>query len=250
MLVALDILVRPTALALPILLGIIGAFVNRPTWGTDRSRWPMPIGLTFLIMIAIVLLPWQLRNYRALGGQWVWTTTNEGVTRYDGFNPDATGGSDQDFIKPMRERLSAMNEVARSRYLSNLADEFIAAHPRQSVELMMNKMARTWSPVPLSPAMREHVLYVVAGLVFSLPLDLMVLVGFAGTFLTRSAKTLLLTPAIYLTLLDSLSVGSLRYRMPAEPFLAILAAAGVAAIAGQAGTRHRAELIESPEAHS
>ena len=36
----------------------------------------------------------------------------------------------------------------------------------------------------------------------------------------------MLVPAIYLTIVHALSVGSLRYRLPADPALALLAAAG------------------------
>ena len=39
-----------------------------------------------------------------------------------------------------------------------------------------------------------------------------------------AVKVFLLLPAVYLTLAAVLSVGSLRYRLPAEPALAVLAA--------------------------
>jgi len=44
------------------------------------------------------------------------------------------------------------------------------------------------------------------------------------------AKRLLLLPAIYFTVAAALSVGSLRYRIPAEPPMAILAASSVSRI--------------------
>jgi hypothetical protein len=40
-------------------------------------------------------------------------------------------------------------------------------------------------------------------------------------------KIFLMLPAIYLTVVHAMSVGSLRYRMPAEAPMAVLAAAGV-----------------------
>jgi hypothetical protein len=40
----------------------------------------------------------------------------------------------------------------------------------------------------------------------------------------------LLLPALYFTAVHALSVGSLRYRVPAEPPLAVLAAAGAARV--------------------
>jgi hypothetical protein len=44
---------------------------------------------------------------------------------------------------------------------------------------------------------------------------------------------LLALPAVYFTLVHAVSVGSLRYRVPVEPQLAILAAAGAAVVFGR-----------------
>jgi hypothetical protein len=50
---------------------------------------------------------------------------------------------------------------------------------------------------------------------------------------------LLLIPAIYFTLVHAMSIGSLRYRVPVEPELAVLAAVGIVTISG--GAKHRAD---------
>ena len=42
--------------------------------------------------------------------------------------------------------------------------------------------------------------------------------------LPRGAKGFLLVPAIYITVIHAMSVGSLRYRLPAEPMMAVIAA--------------------------
>jgi hypothetical protein len=49
-------------------------------------------------------------------------------------------------------------------------------------------------------------------------------VGLCLGRLPRAVKVFLLVPAIYLTLVHAFSVGSLRYRMPADVPLAVLAA--------------------------
>ena len=54
--------------------------------------------------------------------------------------------------------------------------------------------------------------------------------------LTRRAKLMLLAPAAYFTIVHALSVGSLRYRVPVEPELAVIAGSGAAAIFS--GRRH------------
>lgn len=232
-LLALGILVRPSAVALPMVMGIVTAFVNprlNPAGGLayDSSRpvkhwrWPLPVATTMLLLTAVVLVPWAARNYGRLGA-WIWTTTNAGITAYDGFNPDATGASNAAFLDRM-PLLRDMTEVERDRYLKSLAWEEIRANPRRAVELAGWKVARTWSPIPLSRDFGTR-LYVVVGLVYSLPLDLLVLAGLWSRRLPRAAKVFLLMPAFYFTAVHAASVGSLRYRVVAEGPMAIVAAA-------------------------
>jgi hypothetical protein len=233
LLLAASALVRPSAAPLPLLLGIVAAFLGlqnrsaaRPyDYGDSRLRWPLPVGSTMLLLTALVLLPWAMRNRRVLG-EWVWTSTNSGITAYDGFNPDAEGDSNQAFLEDMPQ-LAAMSEVTRSEYLSAKAKEYALEHPRRAAQLAVIKAGRTWSPVPLSKEYRNRRTWA-AGLAYAVPFFLLVLVGLSGTGLGRAAKVFLMVPAIYLTLVHMLSVGSLRYRIPAEPPMAVIAAAVLA----------------------
>lgn len=242
LLLAGSALVRPSAIPLPVLLGIAAAFVNRPprrrqnrgrgaayeaypSANAPLYRWPLPVGTTMLLLTVLVLLPWAARNRRVLG-EWVWTTTNEGVTLYDGFNPDATGGSDQSFLRGM-PYLRDMGEVGRSQYLNGLARQYIRQNPKRSAGLAVAKAGRTWSPVPLSAefgGVRNRVI----ALLYSVPFDLLVLAGLFGRGARPAAKVFVLLPAIYFTAVHMMSVGSLRYRIPVEPPMAVLAAAALA----------------------
>jgi hypothetical protein len=178
-----------------------------------------------VILTVLCLLPWVIRN-RVVLGRWIWLDTNSGFTLYDGYNPDATGGSDQSFVDRQPE-LQVLSEVQRDDYLSQEATEYARAHPRRVVELMGAKLARTWSPVPLSQEYGRPGLRMVA-LAYSLPFDALALFGLFRGRLARSAKLFLLAPAVYFTIVHVLTVGSLRYRIPAEPPLAVLIA-GLAA---------------------
>jgi hypothetical protein len=131
----------------------------------------------------------------------------------------------------MRPLLMRMDEVERDAYLGQRAHEWIQGHPWQSIKLMSRKIARTWSPVPLSYEYGGNRLYVLAGLVYGLPFDLLVLVGLWKGGLPRSAQVILLIPAIYFTAIHALSVGSLRYRVPVEPPMAVIAGFGASTIA-------------------
>ena len=225
-LLAGSVYVRPSGVGLAVVLALASAFLPGRTPFALRSRWPLPAGMTAVLVVGIVLLPWAVRNKVVLG-ELVWTTTNGGITLYDGWNLDnTTGGSDQSFVATMPQ-LGLMNEVERSAYLKGKAVAAVKERPGRAAVLALKKLGRTWSPVPLS---REAggALWVV-GLAYCVPLFALALVGLLSD-LPRSAKALLILPALYFSVVHLLSVGSLRYRLPCDPQLAILAATGLAAL--------------------
>jgi 4-amino-4-deoxy-L-arabinose transferase-like glycosyltransferase len=230
---ALSVLVRPSAVALPILMGIISVVIhNTPGLIPPRRSWlRLPVGSTMLLLILLVLLPWAIRNKITLG-QWVWLTTNGGATSYDGFNPDATGASDQRFLaSPSMRFMRHMSEVARDDYLSHQAHLYIRETLHNDsphlLRLTFFKIARTWSPIPLSSDFGSKRHYKIAAATYSIPLFVLSVVGLWGSRLSRSGKLFLLAPLLYFTMIHAVSVGSLRYRVPTEPLLAVLAAAGL-----------------------
>ncbi len=98
------------------------------------------------------------------------------------------------------------------------------------MKLEAGKIARMWSPLPLSHEYGSNPAYKAAALLFTIPFDLLIVLGVWRGGLPKSAKVFLLLPALYLTLIHAMSVGSLRYRIPANAPMAVLAGAGVAAV--------------------
>lgn len=219
--------IRPSGAGLAVVMGIASVFLPGRHPFAVHSRWPLPVGLTTLLMVLAALAPWAVRN-RLVLGEWVWTTTNNGITLYDGWQIDnTTGGSDQSFVSRMSQ-LGLMNEVERDSYLRGKAVQAVREWPGRAVLLALKKAGRTWSPVPLSQGGQRA--YLLAGLIYSVPLFALALAGVLFSDLRTSVKAFLLAPAVYLTFLHMLSVGSIRYRLPADPALAILAAAGIVAL--------------------
>jgi Dolichyl-phosphate-mannose-protein mannosyltransferase len=234
-LLALAVLVRPGAILMPVVLGCAAALANRTTLVRAAQRpWPLPVGATMLLVTVLATFPWAARNRWVLGS-WIWTATDDGITRYDGFNPDATGASNQSFVDFM-PWTQDMTEIARSRYFTQLADEWIDEHPFQSLRLAGVKIARTWSPMPLSQEYGSKLLYEIIGIGYGVALDLLVLVGLWQEILPGAAKRALLLPAVYFTIAAALSVGSLRYRIPAEGPMAIIAASSICRARVQSNT--------------
>jgi len=244
LLLALSVLVRPSAVALPVLLGIWSALVNRrepsayqgvrrPAARRQFVNSPWQMSVTAAMLVLLSLLPWAVRNRNVLG-RWIWLDTNSGFTLYDAYNPGATGASNQSFVSREPE-LAKLGEVDRSDYLAGKAKEYVRGHPGRVAVLIGKKLLRTWSPIPLSSEYGKPGLRLIA-LAYSAPFDILVLAGLIWGNVPRSAKVYLVAPAIYLSVVHALTVGSLRYRIPAEPALAVIAA-GVSSVCRVADNR-------------
>ena len=236
LLLVLAIHVRPSGVGMPLVLSAC-AVVLRAAGSLQRPgrlvarQSIFAIGLTFLF-----LLPWAWRNHRVLG-MWLWSTSNDGITMYDGFHPGATGASQQNFVEQM-PHVRGMGELERSEYFKAEAKRFIRENPGRVARLTVAKTARTWSPVPLSAEFGRP-LYRAVALLFALPFDVLVIVGIFAGRLPRAAVVYVLAPMVYFTAVHALSVGSLRYRVPAEPALAVLAAAGAARLLNRPSNEER-----------
>ncbi|HYE17130.1 MAG TPA: hypothetical protein VEA69_01735 [Tepidisphaeraceae bacterium] len=230
---ALSVLVRPSAVGLVPLVAALGAMAAPIPGVTCWERVSVGVVNAAMGVLAVViaLFPWAVRNSRHPSLQsWIWTTTNGGITLYDGFHDGATGASDQStFVQaviagrhPAKGPLRG--EVARDGEFRQWARNWIEEHPGRSLQLALVKIGRTWSPVPLSSEYGSR-LYVVTGLCYTLPLYALVFIGLWRGGGGKTLKALCLLPAIYFTAVHALSVGSLRYRVPCEPPMAVIAGA-------------------------
>ncbi len=213
------ILARPSAALLPpIVWALVLALAH------DRRRALIGAGLGG-VTIGLALLPWGLRN-RAVLGSHAWLSANGGVTLYDALGPQADGSSNQAFLEAFAAdpAFRALDEVARDEFLRRRALQTVRADPARAARLALVKLARTWSP---TPNVAEHRGGVTAAV--SAVYTLLVLVGalvaavraVRTTRHQRSLHALLWAPVVYFTLVHCLYVGSVRYRVPLMPLLAI-----------------------------
>jgi hypothetical protein len=202
------VLVRPSGLMLPVLVPALAAAAMNWKQGGPYQWRPVLIGAAQgAVLLVLVLGLWGVRN-RCVVQAWVWTTTNAGVTQYDGFNPGATGASDQRFLERM-PALKTLSEVERSRKLATMAWNYAQNNPGRSLILMGEKIRRTWSFVPLSNQFGSA-LFRSIGWLWSVPFFSLVVAGLVCGRLPWPIKALLVLPAVYFTVVHALSVGSLR----------------------------------------
>jgi hypothetical protein len=170
------------------------------------------------------LLPWAWRNH-SVCGHWVLTTLWSGPSLYDGLNPDANGDSNMDFFD--RDNLMAkMTEWDVDQHYKAAAWKYARENPGHAVELTFRKVWRYWKPWPSAQefgGLWKGLL--VAG--FFVPLC--VLAGRGGWLSRHQPWSWLLTlgPILYFAAIHAVFVGSLRYRLPAEYPLCVLAAVGL-----------------------
>ena len=195
-------------------------------------RWGMAKSMTAVVAFTVLLSPWIFRNWR-LYDRFVPTTLNVGESLYDGWNPNAGGGSDMKFVDRRKEIHGPPNgpadEIAEDAFWKSEATEWAKENPKRVLELAAIKLWRFWSPWP-NAAEFQSPLIVVGCTAFSI-------IIYGGAILsvvalTRrgrwSAIAVGLIPAAYFALLHAVFVSSVRYRVPAMPMLEVLTGAGIA----------------------
>lgn len=221
-----------------VLIGV--ATYMRPTWlyvgptiavvclwsrRGNRSAKSILASIGWLVVgVVVTMSPWVARNY-SVTGHLVPTILWVGPSLYDGLHPGATGDSDMTFFE--RELLlEKMSEYEMDREYRRRAIAFASENPGRALQLAVVKQSRYWSLVPHAAEFRDATLHVIV-LLATLPLFVFAL---CGAWWARRDVSLLFLAAGAIVLfagLHLLFVGSLRYRLPAEYPLAVLAASGV-----------------------
>ncbi len=104
------------------------------------------------------------------------------------------------------------------------------------LRLVWTKMRRTWSLVPNVSTYQSVGLKLIS-LGWTLGVYALALVGVWRLRQRVWVIVLLILPAAYITVLHSVFVGSVRYRLPAMPFLELLAAIGIVGLVAAAHRR-------------
>ncbi len=233
---ALATLVRPSWLPFTPLAIVVALVMDK------HRRRELLIGAAMSAALIGTMLPWWIRNAQVTG-RFVATSLQAGASLYDGLNPAADGSSNMAYVPEFTAAERAAEdagghqdtfEYRLDRRMHDAAVEWAVAHPARVVELACIKFLRIWNIWPNEPAFRRWPLRLAVFGTYT-PLLALALVG-AWRFTPRGWPYVLAwLPAVYLTLLHMVFVGSIRYREPAMLALTVLAA-GVLAGIGRKGT--------------
>jgi hypothetical protein len=227
MLIGLATLVRPTWLyagsAIALAVTVLGG--GRCRGSLSGSLRGMGLNVAALLCgIGVSMAPWTIRNY-CVTGHLIPTTLWVGPSLYDGLHPAATGDSDMQFFQD--DQLGVrMSEYEVDREYRRRAWEFVVHNPLRTAWLAVKKQQRYWSLFPNAGQFRDLKLQVIVCLTVA-PLFAF---GIIGLWISRKDfRFVILTaaPVLLFAALHLLFVGSLRYRLPAEYPLSVMAAVGV-----------------------
>lgn len=212
---------RPSSLA-PLVGLFVFLLIHRRF---ERSVTARTLGVVLVLILS--LTPWAWRNQRLTGNR-CWLTHRAGISLYDGVGPHATGASDLADIKNA-PAVRGLGEAEWNAYFRDQAYRSIREDPARIIGLAWVKMKRMWSPfLHADEYQAPLVRIVVAG--WTLLLYAFALLGAWAMRHRWSAAAYLLMPAVCLSALHSVFVGSVRYRLGALPMLAVLAAIGLATL--------------------
>lgn len=183
--------------------------------------------------LVLAMLPWWIRNAKVTG-RFVPTTLQVGASLYDGLNPEATGGSNMDFVKrfeaeerqaegqPPPDRQESL-EIRLDRRMRDESLAWARANPEMVLQLAGVKFLRMWNVWPNEPNLSASWLVCLAVFFTYTPLLILAIIGAWRTVGRGWPYVLCWLPAVYLTLLHVVFVSSIRYRDPA--MLAMIALA-------------------------
>jgi hypothetical protein len=192
--------------------------------GVRKASSLVAVAAVATLAFALLMTPWWIRNYRELGAFVPFTTTSS-IALFSGNNPQ---NPDADALWPVWDartvpEIANADELARSRTFRDLAIQYIVADPAGFVKRAALKFARFWSLTPRAEAFQNPLYLIIGAASFSPVLLLALVCGISQRHRFVELLPIYLTIA-YFTAIYTVTVASIRYRLPIEPLLIVLAA--------------------------
>ena len=215
----LTIYTKGTLSILPPFLLIAFYFLNRfSVIGT------LKIAVLSLLLYGTFMSFWWIRNAQIFN-QFVPFTTSSSLVLYVGNNPNNKDNSISPFISisdAMHKEMAKRNELSRSDLLKQEAIKFMVNHPDELLKLMYLKFKRFYTIIPNAEGYDSGLYKWVSILSYGIILPLFIgsIFWHIRSWQKLSAIYMLF---LYFTLIHIIFLASLRYRLPLEPFMIVLA---------------------------
>ena len=227
--VVLSILTRPSVeLLAPLLVMVFAVIVHQMTFRRAVTQ-------VFLLVLvyAILMSPWWHHNYQRYG-EFVRLAPSDGYPLYAGNNPlNTTGGGlgmsngmgDADFT----EFRKIEGEIAQNQALREAALAYITDNPVHFVKMAGVKFVRFWRLWPHTPEYKSPLTIVLSLASYGVCLAFSIVALFQHIRTRWRHLSPMLLFAAYLTAVHMVTIGSIRYRIPIEPFILVIASSSIAA---------------------
>jgi hypothetical protein len=221
----------------PSLLSLLPFLAGWAVWQARRSstQWPKFAAATLLIF-ALGLVPWTVRNYRVFGKMIV-LRSNFGLELWLGNNPNVP-----DTWAPWMHPNDNLDEAIKYKnmgeiaYMAEKQQEaflFMRTHPADTLNFMYRRFVENWLAISDSPTdfWANTPLYIKAFFILNVLLSLSTLLGvlFAYRFRHPQAFPYAMVPLIF-PIIFYVTHASLRYRFPMDPIMMILSTYGVLSV--------------------
>lgn len=175
-----------------------------------------------LIVFALIMSPWVLRNELVLGYP-VLFTTGASINLYLGNNPKATGGISykNDIDRTEVDAINALPELKRDQAFKQIAIETITENRTGFMRRAWIKFKRFWNIIPNAEEYGGIYAWI-AALSFG---PVLLLAVWSAVKHWRNWRIMLPIYMLiaYMTGIHLITIASLRYRLPIEPFLIVMA---------------------------
>ncbi len=178
-----------------------------------------------VISYSVTMSPWWIRNYQ-IYDEFIPTTVGAiGVPFYSGNNPmNQTGGGIGGVDVDLSQFSEITDPILRDEAMIQAGVDWIVDNPKDWMILEWKKLVRLYRITPFAPEYRTPLYIITSIFTYGIVLILWVV----GLYLFRR-KILILSPMLLFTALLTgvtlVFIGSIRYRLPIEPFMIIVASA-------------------------
>ncbi len=220
---------RPSLAAVAPVAAILGLISNGSRL-RHRAAW----GLALCAGMFVPLVPWSVRNLKAVGAP-VFLTTHGGYTLSLANNPyyyqdvlnqkteAVWGGSGQmRYWAWVRETTAGLGEVDGDRVLRDEALRFARSRPADFARASVARLGRFWGIAPSALVYSRGRRLLTA--VWTIPLFVALVWGLLGAVVWRRSLVLAVAVLIALSLIHAVYWTDLRMRSPAVPAIAVIAA--------------------------
>ena len=212
----ISLLIRPTLDYLNILLIIVFTLIIH----REDLLLSLKITVQYIVIYICVLSPWWIMNYNKYD-HFVRLNLGFGEMVYGGNNPKNPSG------RAIEEGLDFSlfrhieDPYIRNSELVKVAFEYIRQNPKAFLRTSGLRLRSFWNIIPNHEAYRNPFFNVIS----ILSLGSLILGSICFIFLSNKSQKLLVLPIFlfifYLTIIHAVTIGSIRYRYPIEPFLII-----------------------------